>query len=114
VKWLGAIRQTFQPLANARWKLGYGQGTPEHYVREEALFYFEDSQRPTNRQDSHTKRLKKKTLVIFIPKRCEMVGCDKTDIPTFGKCKVGAWIWPRNTRTLCQGRFYFEAFEKED
>jgi hypothetical protein len=72
------------PSNYARWKLGYGQGTPEHYVREEALFYFEDSQRPTNRQDSHTKRLKKKTLVIFIPKRCEMVGCDKTDIPTFG------------------------------
>jgi hypothetical protein len=75
------------PSNYARWKLGYGQGTPAHYVREEALFYFEDSRRPTNRQDSHTKRLKKKTLLIFIPKRCEVVGCDKTDTEDVQNCQ---------------------------
>jgi hypothetical protein len=78
------------PTRYAIWKLGIGPGTSKEFVREEATFNFKDSQHPPKRKERHTNRLIKKVAIILVPKRCEMLGCDKKesgDVQICGHCK---------------------------
>jgi hypothetical protein len=78
------------PSNYAKWKLGYGTGCTEDYLREEAIMKFKSSNRLTKREVGHTRQLEKKLVSIFVPKRCERVGCDKKDhddVQACAKCK---------------------------
>jgi hypothetical protein len=59
----------------------------EAYVNEEAIFNFKDEVRATRREERHTSRLEQRMLVIFVPKRCELVGCNKTDTEDVRQCE---------------------------
>lgn len=95
------------PAAYARWKLGYGPGSPQEFAVEEAILTYTDPRQPTQRQPSHAKKLEKKKDSIFVPRRCEVVGCNKTgkeDTKGCGKCGLAFYCgkehqthdWPRH------------------
>lgn len=68
------------PTRYAKWKLGYGPGSAEEFAQEEAVMNLTENSggaRRTQRTERHTKKLEKKKAAIFIPKRCEVVGCEK-------------------------------------
>lgn len=70
------------PSKYAKWKLGYGPGSAEEFAQEEAIMNYSENnadsrRRSTDRKGRHTKKLDKKKAAIFIPIRCEVVGCEK-------------------------------------
>lgn len=78
------------PTKYAKWKLGYGQGSPQEFIQEESILNYQSSsqQRPTVRKERHTQRLEKKKVAIWIPMRCEVSGCLKRgdDVKSCSSC----------------------------
>lgn len=84
------------PTKCAKWKLGYGPGSAEEFAAEEAIMNPSANSnsnsniigRPTERKERHTKRLETKKVAIFIPKRCEIAGCEKrgADVKACARC----------------------------
>ena len=82
------------PSMYARWKLGLVEGNAEQFAEEEAILNFKSDNRPTIREERHEQRFKKKTTAIWIPKRCEVVGCDKKgDDAGLRCCAACSCVW---------------------
>ena len=77
------------PTRYAKWKLGYGPGSATEFAAEEAILNYNSPQRPTVRTQRHTAKLEKKKASIFIPRRCEVVGCEKRgeQVMACSRCK---------------------------
>ena len=94
------------PSRYAKWKLGYGPGSAEEFAEEESILYYSSPKRQTERKQRHTTKLEKKKASIFIPCRCEVIGCDKRgdDVRACSKCKCAYYCskehqvqdWPRH------------------
>jgi hypothetical protein len=78
-----------------------------NFSRERRIVEYNTNIHPTQREESHTKRFDQKKLLIFVPKRCEMIGCNKTDtddVRRCGKCRCVFYCgvahqrkdWPRH------------------
>jgi len=80
------------PWRWAKWKLGFGPGSAEEFAQVEFIFSF----RPqvTQRNDPHEKRLEKRSNQIFIPMRCEVVGCNEhnEELLRCGQCKCVMYV----------------------
>ena len=95
------------PTAYARWKLGYGPGSPQTFAEEEAILNYANPKQATRRTSDHTKKLEKKKVSIWVPRRCEVIGCDKegkNDIRGCTRCGLAFYCgkdhqlqdWPRH------------------
>jgi len=82
------------PSAYVRWKLGYGPGSAQQFSAEERVYNYGEGEGPgvktTQRSDKHEQRLERKMQYYFVPRRCEVAGCDKVDgdVNTCGRCKA--------------------------
>ena len=68
------------PPRFARWKLGFGPGSASEFSEEEAILSSSSEDlglKRTQRTRKSQKRLERSKGAIFVPKRCEVVGCDK-------------------------------------
>lgn len=90
-----ASRPNYSPATSGRvprkyafWKLGMGPGSPEDFVEEERILngFMNVMQQPTHRTERHEQRLHKKLRSIWIPKRCEVEGCDKNGDDDLRRC----------------------------
>lgn len=80
------------PTRWAKWKLGYGPGRSEEFAEEESIFNKQEEKQATQRNEKHAKRLDKRINSIYIPLRCEVVGCTKrgADVQKCTRCQC-AW-----------------------
>ena len=83
------------PPAWAKWKLGMGPGSAEQFADEEAIFNDAPSNdapsKPmTKRTPKHETKLRKRQGAVFVPKRCEVEGCDKegTEVNKCSACTL--------------------------
>ena len=93
------------PARYARWKLGIGPGSDEEFAREEALLNGEHRNgQETCRKPQHEAKLKRRQSAMFVPKRCEVEGCEATEVDKCAKCKLVFYCskehqmqdWPRH------------------
>jgi len=94
------------PAPWARWKLGMGPGNAEEFAEEEAIFNSPAQEGTTKRKPKHEEKLRKRQDAVFVPRRCELKGCDKVG-ESVQKCSACALVfycskehqaqdWPRH------------------